>query len=116
MKVQEVDELYRGGRYLKADDLAKPVVVAIESFVYEEVGSGEKGVLRFAGWERCLPLNKVNFTTMKRLFPVEDTEEWQGCLVELFVDDAVKFRDEIRPGIRIRAAPRGAKPEEESAV
>ena len=31
MKLDEVDDLYRGGRYLRADDIGKPVTVAIES-------------------------------------------------------------------------------------
>ena len=71
-------------KYIKADDLqGRRVVVQIMSVTLEEISDTErKPVMRFAGREKGMVLNRTNATACAQMFG-DDTMTWSGQQVEL---------------------------------
>ncbi len=108
--------------YLKAADLnGKAVRVTIESVDIVKVGDDQKPVLRFAGKDRGLILNKTNAARIVEATSSDETDDWTGWSIVLYptkVDYAGKRVDAIRiddrPGATKRpataVAPRVVRP------
>jgi hypothetical protein len=108
-------ELYPS-RWLSAIDCETPIVATIDRCVIETVGQGVKAerkpVAYFAG-NRLKPLiiNKTNYDAIVGLTGREDTDEWDGAVVELFAIDVNGPNGPTR-GVRVR---RPRKPATKSA-
>ena len=97
-------------KYLKAEDLRgkdgkgwREFNVSINSCEVEDMGGEDhemKYVLRFAGAEKGLPLNKTNAETIAEVYGTR-SEDWIGKKVILFVT-TVGTPQGPKPGIRIR--------------
>ena len=80
-------------------------VVQIEKAYGGEV-TGEKGrktkkpILKFAGLDKTLALNKTNGKTIKKLYG-KDGDKWPGCWITLYVT-TVDYDGETRDCIRVR--------------
>ncbi len=109
-------------KYLKADDLAGPVAVEVDSVDYEDVGTGQrqerKLVARFVGRTKGLVLNMINAETIAEITGTADYEQWPGHSVELY-PTKTEFQGKRVPCTRIRevtsktSRPKGrAAPEE----
>ena len=95
------------GTYLKASDIKGHVVrVVIDRVEVEDLGGETKPVLYFTGKDKGMVLNKTNATTIAEVYGDEDTETWEGKLVELYVA-RVDFQGKRVDGLRVRI-PEGA--------
>ena len=102
------------GKYLGSADLAGPVNVTIEDVRVVEFesdeGTKEKPVLSFKGAKKTMVLNKTNFLFLQHLFGTDETDEWRGKRVQIFVDEGVTFQGRITPALRIRAVDKAPPP------
>ena len=91
------------GKFIKATDLSgQPKVITIQSVAIEEVGKdGTKPVLRWAGCEQGLVLNKTNSMTIASDLGNE-TGSWVGKEIELYPTKTQMGAD-IVDCIRVRA-------------
>jgi hypothetical protein len=70
--------------------------------VQNEDGKEDKPILYFTNAEfKPLILNKTNATTLEEAFG-SDSKNWEGNLIELYVDPNVSFGKKRLGGIRIR--------------
>lgn len=103
------------GKYLKQDHIGdKYVAVTISEVSVEEIdgddGSKEKKpVLHFHGKEMGMVLNKTNADILTEMLGTDETDEWLGHKIVLFVDKSVMFGGKRVGGIRITHMP-NAKP------
>lgn len=103
-----INEVYSSsGGFLKADDLGdkKPVVTIEKAEVVTKDygdGNGPKSqiVLSFVGKEKRLGLNFTNASRLAELTKSDDTDDWIGVTLKLFVEK-VKVGTEMKPSIRI---------------
>jgi hypothetical protein len=100
------------GKYLRAADLgtAEPVVT-IRTVTMETLGDDTKPVLYFEGKEKGVVLNKTNWNSCVEITGEDDSDDWAGHKVKLFVAK-VDFQGKRVPAIRINdPRPRPAEPE-----
>lgn len=80
-------------------------VVTIKSCKIEEVGQGddkeEKPVLKFRETEKGVVLNATNWDSISELHG-EDSDDWIGKQITLYVDRNVKYAGKKVSGIRVR--------------
>lgn len=92
--------------YLKADDLgtSKPVVT-IDRVVVEVIGQekDKKPVVYFEAKEKGLVLNRVNADSITEIAGSDETDDWAGVQIQLYVDPKVMFQGKKTPAIRVRA-------------
>ena len=98
--------------YLKQSDIDGEAIVTIKELKKQNVAQkGEdaeyKYVLYFAEQEKGMVLNATN---IKRLGKVcgDDTDDWIGQIVVLYVDENVEYGGNIVGGLRIRGSTRKA--------
>jgi hypothetical protein len=104
----KISEVYSStGGFLKADDLgnAKPTVTISDIELTERDYNDGKGmkkqlVLSFVGKEKKLGLNKVNADKLAELTGSDDTDDWIGVTIKLFVEK-VQVGSEKKNAIRI---------------
>lgn len=95
--------------FLKAADLqGRRVTVQIDRVTIEDLGDGEKKpVLHFIGKDRGLVLNKTNAARIEEFTGTDETDEWHGASIVLFVD-RVDFQGKRVDAIRVDRAPQAA--------
>jgi len=105
----KIDELYPS-RWLKAADVATPVLVTIKDVRHEEVAEGEKKhTLHFVGEIKPMVLNRTNAATVAEVCG-DDTDRWGGKQIVLF-STKVQFQSKLVDAIRIRPPrPKAAAP------
>lgn len=101
------------GSFLKHEDLQGHAVrLTIEHVPTEEIrgehGNEKKLVVRFAGKDKGLVLNRTNAESIAEIAGSDDTDDWSGVRIVLF-PDKTKFGGKTVDCIRVRA-PQG-KPE-----
>ena len=89
------------GKYLRAADLgtAEPIVT-IDRVGMETLGDDSKAVVYFKGKERGIVLNKTNWTSIVDITGQDDSDNWTGHKVKLYVAK-VEFQGKRVPAIRI---------------
>jgi len=109
----KIGQMFSGG-YLKASDIDEMMVVTIESVeavsLKDSTGSEViKPLLHLAGMESGLVLNKTNANLVCKALGSDDTDDWVGRKITLYVAE-VEFRGDIVPAIRVKSkAPSGPK-------
>lgn len=101
-KTMKINEVFPSA-YLKASDLnGGQKNVTIDSCAEQEIGEEKKPmpVLSFRNNEGSLVINKTNWNTLLTGFGGEDTDEWTGRVITLFVAQ-VSFQGKVVDGIRI---------------
>ncbi len=103
-------------KYLKQSDVEDEAIVTIQ-----KVGKGNiskpgdepemKWMIRFEEFQKPMILNSTNIKRLSRACKSEDTDDWTGKKVTLFVDHDVEFAGNIVGGLRIREykAPQGER-------
>ena len=90
--------------FLKAADLmqspGQSVTVSINGCQLEKVGEGELPVVRFAGKDAGLVLNKTNSNVMVDAFG-DDTDGWLGRVMEVYATK-VQYKGDMVDGLRVR--------------
>jgi hypothetical protein len=77
-----------------------------EEFPQTDGSFDEKIVLYFEELVKGLVINKTNWKTLMRLYPVDDTDEWIGEQITLYAGETT-YMGEPCWGTRIRMAPPG---------
>ena len=94
-------------KYLKADDLGvnRPIVT-IERVTLEDVGGdGEhRPVIRFAGKDKMLVVNKTNANIISEVLGTDETDEWEGRQIRLYATKT-EFQGKRVPCIRVDDQP-----------
>ncbi len=105
MKISEVYS--SGGSFLKAEDIgdAKPIVTIASIELTERDYNDGQGlkkqlVLSFHNKDKKLGLNKTNADRLAELTKSDDTDDWIGVSIKLFVEK-VQVGNEKKAAIRI---------------
>lgn len=106
-------------KYIAAADLkGRQIVCVIDRVAIETIGEHDrKPVMYFQGGGKGMVLNKTNAQTIAYIHG-EETDNWSGKSVELFVQMVNNPQGQLVPGIRCRAvttAIPGAVPNQEGA-
>lgn len=95
-------------KYLKQSDVHEDTTVTVEKVEKANVAKdGEepeyKWLIRFKEFKKPMVLNSTNIKRLAR-FCGDDTDDWVGKAVVLYVDPDVEFGGNVVGGLRIRAA------------
>ena len=95
-------------KYLKQTDVDEDRVVTISKVgkanVAREGDEPEyKWLIRFEEFNKPMVLNSTNIKRLAKACNSEETDEWTGKKVVLFVDPDVEFAGNVVGGLRIRA-------------
>ena len=99
--------------YLGKDDLHEPMTATIADVRLEEI-SGDRGstedkpVMSFDNGMKSLIVNTTNWNTLEAAYG-EDTDDWRGQPVELYVDPGVVYAGKRVGGVRVRVPSNGRK-------
>jgi len=95
-------------KYLKQSDVEDDIVVTVEKVGKSNVARKDddpeyKWLIRFAEFAKPMVLNATNIKRLAKACDSEDTDDWIGKQVVLFVDPDVEFAGNVVGGLRIRA-------------
>lgn len=92
-------------KYLSKDDVPSPITAVIADVAVEDVngdhGKERKPVMTFADSVKPLIVNNVNWETLENAYG-EDSDDWRGKPVEIYVDPSVMFGGRRVGGVRVR--------------
>ena len=90
--------------YLRKEDIDDEMVVTLGHVNLETMPDSEqRWVLSFGETEKGLVLNNTSIRTLGSAFG-EDTDDWVGRKVVLYVDPNVSFKGKVVGGLRLRPA------------
>ena len=95
------------GRFLKAADITKPILVTISDVNFEPVGQEKEMKLVLSFLEltgQDMVCNKTNAGILQGLYG-NDPNAWINQRVVMYVDPTVYFQGKNTPAIRLRPAP-----------
>jgi hypothetical protein len=100
-EMPKVSDVYKSS-YLRAADVEEPLTVTIKSASLEELGEDkdEKIVVTFKELDRGLVLNRTNADYISMICESDDTEDWPGTRLGLFVQP-VSFKGKLVDSIRV---------------
>ena len=95
-------------KYLKQSDLADDMVVTVakvgKANVAREGDEPEyKWLIRFNELPKPMVLNSTNIKRLAKACNSDDTDQWIGKQVVLYVDPDVEFAGNVVGGLRVRA-------------
>jgi hypothetical protein len=95
-------------KYLKQSDVDDEIIVTVEKVgkanVAKENDEPEyKWLIRFTEFKKPMVLNATNIKRLAKACDSEDTDDWIGRQVVLYVDHDVEFAGNVVGGLRIRA-------------
>ena len=101
-------------KYLKQDDVSEGALFTVKHLQRQNVAQeGEpaenKYVMYFDEAEKGLVMNSTNIQLAERAFGSDETDDWLGKKIVLYVDPNVSFGGKIVGGIRLRA-PKSKQP------
>ena len=101
-------------KFLKKEDVDPPVLVTIDrvaqnNVAMQGVDPEMKWCLYFLELDKPMVLNSTNIKRLARACG-DDTDEWTGKQVMLYVDPDVEFAGNVVGGLRVRGLPK-AQPE-----
>jgi hypothetical protein len=98
-------------KYLKKDDVGEGVLATFRTFKHVNVAQEDqqadmKWVAYFNELEKPLVLNSTNIQVAAMALGSDNTDDWIGKQIVLYVDPNVSFGGKVVGGIRLRA-PKG---------
>jgi hypothetical protein len=104
-------------KYLKKDDAQKPLRLTVASVVIEDVstddGKEKRPVMHFDGDHKPMIINRGNWTVLEEAYG-DDSDDWEGKPVEVYVDPNVMFGSKRVGGLRVRIPEQARQPVEET--
>ena len=102
-------------KYLKQDDIGEGKLVTIKGLRKANVAPDDEPVenkwtMLFEELEKPLVLNATNIQLTERACGSDDTDDWIGKQIVLYVDPNVSYGGKIVGGIRVRARKGSSKP------
>lgn len=104
-------------KYLKQSDVEEDTVVTVEKVgkanVAREGDEPEyKWLIRFTEFKKPMVLNSTNIKRLAKACASEDTDDWIGKQVVLYVDPDVEFGGNVVGGLRVRAHKTAPQPKQ----
>lgn len=100
-------------KFLKKEDLNYDTgnLVTVKSIDRQNVGMNDgeedlKWCMHFNEFQKPMVLNSTNIQLATKALATDETDDWIGCKLVIYVDDNVSFGGKLVGGIRIRK-PRG---------
>ena len=98
----------RESKFLKQTDIGAGALMTVEGCERHNVAKEgaepeHKWCLTFAESDKPLVLNSTNIQLCERIFGSDDTDEWVGKKIVLYVDPNVSYGGKVVGGIRVRA-------------
>jgi hypothetical protein len=94
-------------KFLKKEDVGAGALMTITRLTQENVGKEDdqdiKWCLHFHEVDKPLVLNSTNIQLIAAITNHQDTDDWIGKKIVLYVDPAVSYGGKIIGGIRVRA-------------
>lgn len=88
-------------RFLKADDLKRPLLVTIDAVDVEDFGDGgSKPVIEFSNCDQLFVVNRTNGLALAESLG-DDTAGWLGHRIELYAQ-RVPFKGQLVNSIKVR--------------
>jgi len=107
---------YRNSKWLKKEDVAQldeeQRIVTVEVVVEEQVGDDIKPVVYFKGIDKGWAINMTGLEALAEMAESQDTEDFIGVRVEIYVDPDVRYAGKRVGGIKIRVVPLRKSPKE----
>lgn len=108
------------GRFLKKEDVPKPVLVTVRSLKKTNVAMTNeepelKWTMQFDEFEQPLVMNPTNIQLAAAAMESDDTDDWIGRQLVLYVDPTVAMGGKLVGGLRLRAPKRAAPRAEDEA-
>lgn len=102
-------------RFLTQRDIDRPVLVTITACKEVNVAMqgaepDERWTLSFREFDKSMVLNSTNGQTIAAITGSEESEDWIGHQIVLYVDPTISFGGKLVGGIRVRAPKGQAKP------
>ena len=102
-------------KYLKKEDVDGEVIVTIAKIGQGNVAMEDKPVemkwmIRFKEFPKPMVLNSTNIQLLVKACGSDDTDDWIGKEIILYVDDNVSFGGQLVGGIRVKSARPAAAP------
>lgn len=102
-------KVYNEGTFLKHQDLGTqdwPVTileVERQEIKNKDGSNDKKFVVYFEEIEKGLVLNTTNMNMLYKLFQTDESDEWIGQRITLYVKDDIEYSGDLVSGIRIRS-------------
>ena len=95
-------------KYLRKEDIDGEVIVTIEKIgqgnvAMEDQPQDMKWMVKFREYKKPMVLNSTNIQLMEKAFFSDDTDDWVGKEIVLYVDDNVSFQGKLVGGLRVKA-------------
>jgi len=91
-------------KFLAKEDIGtRAVKVVIEEVRMDKVGDDHKAVIYFQGKQKGWAFNKGSGDMIAEHYG-DETDNWGGVEIELYVDPNIEFKGKRRGGIRCRLA------------
>ena len=102
-------------KYLKKEDLDGDTIVTIfklgqGNVAMEDQPEELKWMVKFRELKKPMVLNSTNIQLITKALGTDETEEWLGKEIVLYVDDNVSFGGKLVGGIRVRSTTPTAAP------
>ena len=106
MRIQDMME----SKYIKQSDVDGETPVTVQKLTRVNVARDDeppeyKWTVKFAEFTKPMVLNVTNLKRMGKALG-DDTDDWTGNTVILYVDDGVEFAGETVGGLRIKSMPK----------
>jgi hypothetical protein len=103
------------GKYLTKEDVGRGILVTVKSVVKRNVGLDDenpelKWCLILHEVDKPFILNVTNIDHCEEILGSDDTDQWLGKRLVLFIDPNVLYAGKRVGGIRVRAPKPGAVP------
>lgn len=95
-------------KYLKQSDVEDELLVTVQKVGKQNIAKKDdepeyKWLIRFEELPKPMVLNSTNIKRLAKACGSDETEEWTGKQVILYVDPDVEFAGNVVGGLRIRA-------------
>jgi len=104
-------------KYLKSADLdGNDLTLTVDTVEWEEIGKEKKKnpVLYFRGKGKPWICNVTNWDRIVLATGKDDSEDWPGEKITLYVDDNISYGSDIVEGIRVRTPKKAKKSKAEN--
>lgn len=99
-------------KYMRKEDIEEDTIMTIKDCTLEDVGQDQQKEQRWALWFKEFPKAMIlNVTTIRVLEQAfgDDTDDWMGKRVKVYVDPNVSFQGRVVGGLRLRPPPKQVK-------
>lgn len=102
-------------KFLRKEDIDGEVIVTVEKIGKGNVALDDqpeemKWMCKFRELKKPMVLNSTNIQLMEKAFSSDDTDDWLGKEIILYVDPNVSFQGKLTGGLRVRSATPTAAP------